>query len=163
MLALCVAVHASYQQALQPLPPDVTPECGYVHPKDASKWQMYELDPGSGVFIHQEHFDSVMSKKKEGKLDGKAIARYLMNCFWKQADFVGATIAEPPRSNQQSLDKGIINAILEFCTHMSEVKRPVLRNIMSSKLTKVNSLYRQQLGMPPRRAGRPVRNDYPFS
>ncbi|XP_076463842.1 uncharacterized protein LOC143295992 [Babylonia areolata] len=157
-----VAEHASCEQALEPLPDDAVPLCGYVHPQDASKWQMHELSPGSGVFIHQENFDSVMSRKREGKLDGKAMARYLMNCFWKQADLVGASIAESPRPNQRSLDRGIINAILDFCSHMSDVKRPLLRNILSSKVTKANSLYRQQMGMPPRKAGRPFRNDYSF-
>ena len=45
---------------------------------------MYELVPGSGVFIHQENYRTVMSKERDGQPDGKAMARYLMSCFWKQ-------------------------------------------------------------------------------
>ena len=45
--------------------------------------QMHELMPGSGVYIHQENFQDVMSKSCNGYLVGKAIARYLMSCFWK--------------------------------------------------------------------------------
>ncbi|KAK7481194.1 hypothetical protein BaRGS_00027454, partial [Batillaria attramentaria] len=73
---------------------------------------MYELVPGSGVYIHQDNYRTVMTKERDGQPDGKAMARYLMSCFWKQSDLVGASIAEPPRPHHRSLDKGIINAIL---------------------------------------------------
>ncbi|XP_070211162.1 uncharacterized protein [Littorina saxatilis] len=111
------------QQAAQPLPPGARPGCGYVHPADAQKWMMYELVPGSGVFIHQENYRTVMSKQRDGQPDGKAMARYLMSCFWKQSELVGASIAEPPRPHHRSLDKGIINAILDFCTLHAGGKR----------------------------------------
>ena len=48
---------------------------------------MYELVPGSGVFIHQDNYQIVMSKERDGQPDGKAMARYLMSCFWKQVSF----------------------------------------------------------------------------
>ncbi|XP_025093291.1 uncharacterized protein LOC112563530 isoform X10 [Pomacea canaliculata] len=110
--------NVTQQQAL-PLPPGTRPACGYVHPDDAKKWMMYELVPGSGVFIHQDNYRIVMTKERDGQPDGKAMARYLMSCFWKQSDLVGASIAEPPRPHHRSLDKGIINAILAFCTDHS--------------------------------------------
>ena len=51
--------------------------------------------------------------------------------------------------------------VTDLCTRISPEKRPVLRGILTSKVTKANSVYRQQLGMPPRKAGRPMREDYP--
>lgn len=73
---------------------------------------MYDLLPGSGVFIHQENYNVVLSKTRQDRPDGKAMARYLMSCFWRQSELVGASIAEPPKPHQRSLDRGIIHAIL---------------------------------------------------
>jgi hypothetical protein len=46
--------------------------------------QMVELMPGSGIFIHKEMYSDVVKKQKDGRPDGKAMARYLMSCFWRQ-------------------------------------------------------------------------------
>ncbi|XP_070211154.1 uncharacterized protein [Littorina saxatilis] len=123
------------QQAAQPLPPGARPGCGYVHPADAQKWMMYELVPGSGVFIHQENYRTVMSKQRDGQPDGKAMARYLMSCFWKQSELVGASIAEPPRPHHRSLDKGIINAILVFCAGHSQDSEGLVRAALRNKIS----------------------------
>ncbi|XP_070210855.1 dentin sialophosphoprotein-like isoform X10 [Littorina saxatilis] len=125
----------SHQQPPHPLPQGMRPGCGYVHPTDAQAWLMYELVPGSGVFIHQENYHTVISKKRDGQPDGKAMARYLMSCFWKQADLVGASIADPPRPHHRSLDKGIINAILDFCEHLSRDRRGDIRAALRSKIS----------------------------
>ena len=41
-------------------------------------FQMIELLPGSGVFIHQENFNVAMSKTRAERPDGKAMARLEM-------------------------------------------------------------------------------------
>ncbi|KAL8586382.1 hypothetical protein ACOMHN_022997 [Nucella lapillus] len=103
---------------------------------------MYELVPGSGVFIHEDNYHHVMSKQRDGQPDGKAMARYLMSCFWKQSDLVGASIAEPPRPHHRSLDKGIINAILEWCEAISCDKRTGIRQAIWNKISAANSYAR---------------------
>ncbi|XP_070210848.1 dentin sialophosphoprotein-like isoform X8 [Littorina saxatilis] len=146
----------SHQQPPHPLPQGMRPGCGYVHPTDAQAWLMYELVPGSGVFIHQENYHTVISKKRDGQPDGKAMARYLMSCFWKQADLVGASIADPPRPHHRSLDKGIINAILDFSSGHSQTKRSQVRACISSTITKASSRFRQMQGLPVGKPGRPL-------
>uniref|UniRef100_A0A2C9LI69 BEN domain-containing protein n=1 Tax=Biomphalaria glabrata TaxID=6526 RepID=A0A2C9LI69_BIOGL len=112
------------------MPDGVKPLCGYVHPDDARKWMMFELVPGSSVYIHQENYNLALSKTRHERPDGKAMARYLMSCFWRQSDLVGASIAEPPKPYQKSLDRGIINAILRFCqNHSKELATDIRRTI----------------------------------
>ncbi|XP_076469033.1 uncharacterized protein LOC143299566 isoform X8 [Babylonia areolata] len=138
----------SQHQPPQPVPAGLKPGCGYVHPSDAQKWMMYELVPGSGVFIHEENYHNVMSKQRDGHPDGKAMARYLMSCFWKQADLVGASIAEPPRPHHRSLDKGIINAILDFCETTSHDPRSYVRRAMWNKISSATFFERQKNARP---------------
>ncbi|XP_076460608.1 uncharacterized protein LOC143293555 isoform X4 [Babylonia areolata] len=137
--------NVSQQQAAQPLPPGARPGCGYVHPSDAQKWRMYELIPGSGVFIHQENYHTVMSKERDGQPDGKAMARYLMSCFWKQSELVGASIAEPPRPHHRSLDRGIINAILDFTQQVSGSRRADIRVVLWKKVTSATAKEKARL------------------
>ena len=73
---------------------------------------MFELVLGSGVYIHQENYNVVLSKMRQDRPDGKAMTRYLMSCFWRQSDLVGASIADPPKPHQRSLDRGIVQAII---------------------------------------------------
>ncbi|XP_070210864.1 dentin sialophosphoprotein-like isoform X19 [Littorina saxatilis] len=136
----------SHQQPPHPLPQGMRPGCGYVHPTDAQAWLMYELVPGSGVFIHQENYHTVISKKRDGQPDGKAMARYLMSCFWKQADLVGASIADPPRPHHRSLDKGIINAILDFCGGTSRDPLSLVRKAMWNKISSATFKFYQRHG-----------------
>ncbi|XP_005089519.1 uncharacterized protein LOC101859451 isoform X2 [Aplysia californica] len=116
------------------MPDGVKPLCGYVHHEDAEKWMMIELLPGSGVFIHQENYNVVMSKTRQDRPDGKAMARYLMSCFWRQSELVGASIAEPPKPHQKSLDRGIVHAILGFCQHHSRELPTDIRRTIQQKI-----------------------------
>ncbi|RUS86333.1 hypothetical protein EGW08_005918 [Elysia chlorotica] len=112
----------------------VKPLCGYVHPDDAKKWMMFELVLGTGVYIHQENYNVVLSKMRQDRPDGKAMTRYLMSCFWRQSDLVGASIAEPPKPHQRSLDRGIVQAIIEFCTHHSRELPTDIRRTIQQKI-----------------------------
>ncbi|GFS10662.1 hypothetical protein ElyMa_006651400 [Elysia marginata] len=129
---------ASSNNALAGPPPRVQegmkPLCGYVHPDDAKKWMMFELVLGTGVYIHQENYNVVLSKMRQDRPDGKAMTRYLMSCFWRQSDLVGASIADPPKPHQRSLDRGIVQAIIEFCTHHSRELPTDIRRTIQQKI-----------------------------
>ncbi|KAH9510188.1 hypothetical protein Btru_043708 [Bulinus truncatus] len=127
------------------MPDGVKPLCGYVHPVDASKWMMYELVPGSGVYIHQENYNVALSKTRHDRPDGKAMARYLMSCFWRQSELVGASIAEPPKPYQKSLDRGIIHSILSWCSTRSNNTKADIRQAIWSKITFASTYRKQQL------------------
>ncbi|KAK0070219.1 hypothetical protein Bpfe_000202 [Biomphalaria pfeifferi] len=112
---------------------------------------MFELVPGSSVYIHQENYNLALSKTRHERPDGKAMARYLMSCFWRQSDLVGASIAEPPKPYQKSLDRGIINAILTFCNEVSAERVTVLRQAMWKRIGRFCQNHSKELATDIRR------------
>lgn len=75
---------------------------------------MKELLPGSSIYMYDEQLDGVRKRAydKKGKIDGRRMARQLMNIFFKKNELINCSISSSPAAGKTQLNPVLVNSII---------------------------------------------------
>ncbi|XP_021367507.1 uncharacterized protein LOC110459524 [Mizuhopecten yessoensis] len=111
----------------------------------ARNW-MVELVVGSCVYLHEDQLHT--AKNKGVSNDGRKIARFLLNVFFRKETLAKSSITSSEMAKYDPLDFTTTEAIIAFSTLHSQTKRSDILRAMRSTLTsyrnKQNSAHKRQ-------------------
>ncbi|GAB1598989.1 uncharacterized protein LOC115223641 isoform X3 [Argonauta hians] len=123
------------------------PLAGFLSKDVADKYSMKELLPGSSIFIYDEQLHGVRKKAydKKGKIDGRRMARQLMNIFFKRHELLNCSISSSPAAGKTQLNPVLVNSIISYCQVNSTTLKSAIKDAMWSKITSANAKFAKKM------------------
>lgn len=123
------------------------PQAGFVNKETADKYSMKELLPGSSIYMYDEQLDGVRKRAydKKGKIDGRRMARQLMNIFFKKNELINCSISSSPAAGKTQLNPVLVNSIISYCQVNSTTLKSAIKDAMWSKITSANAKFAKKM------------------
>ncbi|CAI9718701.1 Hypothetical predicted protein [Octopus vulgaris] len=123
------------------------PLAGFLSKDIADKYSMKELLPGSSIYIYDEQLHGVRKKAydKKGKIDGRRMARQLMNIFFKRHELINCSISSSPAAGKTQLNPVLVNSIISYCQVNSTTLKSAIKDAMWSKITSANAKFAKKM------------------
>lgn len=123
------------------------PQAGFVNKETADKYSMKELLPGSSIYMYDEQIDGVRKRAydKKGKIDGRRMARQLMNIFFKKNELINCSISSSPAAGKTQLNPVLVNSIISYCQVNSTTLKSAIKDAMWSKITSANAKFAKKM------------------